>query len=149
MTNAMRNDDEWEACRCTFKIKLEAVASTSQTRDMKVRQDRNRRKFGRATRPCGHVGRRSARPVTYGTIHLWRASAGRQSGALLITRTALGIFYAGDAAVILFFTLSGFVLALPFLSYRQPTYSDFVIRRVCRIYFPYAAALSLPLVREA
>jgi peptidoglycan/LPS O-acetylase OafA/YrhL len=59
----------------------------------------------------------------------------------LLSRTPLGIFYAGGSAVVLFFILSGFVLALPFLAGRAPRYRDFAIRRVCRIYLPYAAAL--------
>jgi peptidoglycan/LPS O-acetylase OafA/YrhL len=57
--------------------------------------------------------------------------------------TPLRLFVsAGPSAVVLFFVLSGFVLSLPFLrSVRQPGYSAFVIKRVCRIYPPFAAAI--------
>lgn len=49
---------------------------------------------------------------------------------------------AGPPAVVLFFTLSGFVLSLPFLrSTRGPSYAAFAIKRVCRIYPPFAAAV--------
>ncbi len=49
---------------------------------------------------------------------------------------------AGNASVILFFVLSGFVLSLPAISGRPQSYLTFVIRRVFRIYVPYLAALA-------
>jgi peptidoglycan/LPS O-acetylase OafA/YrhL len=58
-----------------------------------------------------------------------------------LTRTPLSAVFAGDSAVILFFVLSGFVLALPFVDDNAPTTASFIMRRVCRIYFPYAATL--------
>ena len=49
---------------------------------------------------------------------------------------------SGPAAVVLFFALSGFVLSLPFLrSPRQPSYAAFAIKRICRIYPPFAFAI--------
>ena len=53
---------------------------------------------------------------------------------------------AGHEAVILFFVLSGFVLALPAVNLRPQTYRVFVVRRIFRIYFPCVAALVLGLV---
>ena len=50
---------------------------------------------------------------------------------------------AGHEAVILFFLLSGFVLALPLLAGDQMPYSRFALRRVLRIYGPYLMALLL------
>lgn len=50
-------------------------------------------------------------------------------------------FTNGRAAVIVFFVLSGFVLALPYADGRAPGYSAFVLRRICRIYLPFAAAI--------
>ena len=47
----------------------------------------------------------------------------------------------GPAAVDLFFLLSGFVLTIPFLGKRPPTYGAYVIKRVCRVYLPYVAAI--------
>jgi peptidoglycan/LPS O-acetylase OafA/YrhL len=52
----------------------------------------------------------------------------------------------GDGAVVLFFLLSGFVLSLPFLRGQAPTYPAFIIRRVCRIYVPYLAGISLSIL---
>lgn len=53
---------------------------------------------------------------------------------------------AGSEAVVLFFVLSGFVLSLPFYSNRQFSYSAYVIKRVCRIYIPYLAAIGVALL---
>ena len=50
---------------------------------------------------------------------------------------------SGPSAVVLFFVLSGFVLSLPFMRLRRPTYSEFAIKRPCRIYPPFAAAVLL------
>jgi peptidoglycan/LPS O-acetylase OafA/YrhL len=49
--------------------------------------------------------------------------------------------FAGHQAVVLFFVLSGFVLAIPFWKSRQLSYARYLIRRITRIYFPYLAAL--------
>lgn len=59
----------------------------------------------------------------------------------VLTYSPLHLFWAGQEAVLLFFVLSGFVLALPFLDGRPPLYGRFLIRRICRIYLPYLAAL--------
>lgn len=51
---------------------------------------------------------------------------------------------AGYEAVIFFFVLSGFVLALPFLNAKEKiSYPGFIIKRVCRIYMPYFFAIIL------
>ena len=52
----------------------------------------------------------------------------------------------GNAAVFIFFVLSGYVLSLPYLRGTQPGYPCYVIRRVCRIYLPFAAAILLALL---
>lgn len=52
----------------------------------------------------------------------------------------------GDGAVVMFFVLSGFVLSLPFLAGRGPSYKVFVIRRICRIYLPYLAGIGLSIL---
>lgn len=54
-------------------------------------------------------------------------------------------FFAGNKAVILFFVLSGYVLGLPFWAGRQSSYGSYLVRRVCRIYLPFLAALGLTL----
>jgi peptidoglycan/LPS O-acetylase OafA/YrhL len=51
----------------------------------------------------------------------------------------------GHSAVLLFFVLSGLVLAFPYLRGKSQPYSVFLIRRVFRIYVPYLAALMLAL----
>ena len=49
---------------------------------------------------------------------------------------------SGPPAVVLFFALSGFVLSMPFLrARRQPGYAEFAVKRVCRIYPPFAFAV--------
>ncbi len=55
----------------------------------------------------------------------------------------LRIIAAGHEAVVLFFLLSGFVLAIPYGKKNPPTYQQFLVRRICRIYFPYVAAVVL------
>lgn len=56
--------------------------------------------------------------------------------------TPLRIFKAGHEAVIFFFVLSGFVLSLPFYSDGQKVnIPHFFIKRLCRIYIPYIAAV--------
>jgi peptidoglycan/LPS O-acetylase OafA/YrhL len=49
----------------------------------------------------------------------------------------------GGEAVILFFVLSGFVLALPSINGKPQTYLTFITRRIFRIYVPYLAALAI------
>jgi peptidoglycan/LPS O-acetylase OafA/YrhL len=54
----------------------------------------------------------------------------------------LDLLWAGDAAVKVFFALSGFVLALMFLRPDPPSYAVFVVKRVCRIYLPYVVVVA-------
>jgi len=61
----------------------------------------------------------------------------------LLKYTPLHLFWAGGEAVIFFFILSGFVLALPFLNNRGVEYPKYLVRRVCRIYIPYIAAVAV------
>lgn len=55
----------------------------------------------------------------------------------------LNVLIAGQFAVIVFFVLSGFVLALPYANGSQQSYGQYLIRRVCRIYLPFVAAVLL------
>lgn len=57
------------------------------------------------------------------------------------TTTPLRLFLNGDAAVIVFFVLSGYVLSLPYLSGQPPRYWHYCVRRFCRIYLPFAATI--------
>jgi peptidoglycan/LPS O-acetylase OafA/YrhL len=57
-----------------------------------------------------------------------------------IVFTPLHAAWSGREGVIFFFVLSGFVLSLPFFS-RPVSYPSFLVRRVCRIWIPYAIAV--------
>ncbi|MFM0324092.1 acyltransferase family protein [Caballeronia glebae] len=47
----------------------------------------------------------------------------------------------GHSAVILFFALSGFALAMQITGDSKPGFAEFVVKRVCRIYIPYLVAV--------
>lgn len=67
-----------------------------------------------------------------------------------IATTPLRLLWtSGGSAVVLFFVLSGFVLALPWTHGRQLPYSKYLIARFCRIYLPYLAAMVLAAVFAA
>lgn len=61
----------------------------------------------------------------------------------LINRTPLTFIMSGGAAVRFFFVLSGFVLMLPYLRRKQNPYAPYIVKRICRIYLPYLAAVFL------
>ncbi|HWT94471.1 MAG TPA: acyltransferase [Solirubrobacteraceae bacterium] len=72
-------------------------------------------------------------------------------GVNLLKYTPLHSLWGGHEAVILFFVLSGFVLATSFLRPSgAPGYRDFLIRRVWRLYPAYLAVLAASIAaREA
>ncbi|MDR5793794.1 acyltransferase [Caballeronia sp. LZ008] len=47
----------------------------------------------------------------------------------------------GHSAVILFFALSGFALAMQITGDSGPGFAEFIVKRVCRIYIPYLIAV--------
>jgi len=53
----------------------------------------------------------------------------------------LRILFAGHEAVVLFFVLSGFVLSVQCSGRRPLTYPRFLVKRFCRIYLPFLAAV--------
>ena len=57
--------------------------------------------------------------------------------------TPLRLTVDGQAAVVLFFVLSGFVLALPVTRTRQPAFWPFLVKRACRVYIPFAVVILL------
>jgi len=73
-------------------------------------------------------------------IHPTNLSAWTEPWAWL-RYTPLRLFVNGEAAVIVFFVLSGYVLTLPFIAGTQPTYGRYLLKRFCRIYLPFAAAI--------
>jgi peptidoglycan/LPS O-acetylase OafA/YrhL len=56
-------------------------------------------------------------------------------------RSPFRIVFAGHEAVVLFFVLSGFVLSIPLSGDRAPGYGLFLLKRFCRLYLPYMAAV--------
>jgi len=68
--------------------------------------------------------------------------------ATVIGYPPLNLFWAGNVAVKVFFALSGFVLALMFVK-TTPSYSAFVVKRICRIYLPYIAVVAVAMVLMA
>jgi peptidoglycan/LPS O-acetylase OafA/YrhL len=57
--------------------------------------------------------------------------------------TPLRLLVDGHAAVIIFFVLSGFVLAMPVQKESQPRFWPFVIKRFCRVFLPFATIIIL------
>jgi peptidoglycan/LPS O-acetylase OafA/YrhL len=62
------------------------------------------------------------------------------------TFTPLHLVWAGHEAVYVFFILSGFVLALPFVSASRPSWAAYFPRRLVRIYLPVWASLTFALL---
>jgi peptidoglycan/LPS O-acetylase OafA/YrhL len=69
-------------------------------------------------------------------------------GSVLNSKFGLSstFFWNGHSAVIIFFVLSGFVLSLPFYKYDKPSYVEYIIKRVCRIYIPYIVIVAIAIV---
>ena len=71
----------------------------------------------------------------------WKTPAtGIVSWIFLYTPARLA--WAGYEAVTLFYVLSGLVLALPWVEGRAPEYKKYALRRMCRLYIPYVAAIA-------
>lgn len=66
----------------------------------------------------------------------------------LLTALPPSLLWSGREAVLLFFVLSGFVLALPFLSARPPSYLPFLARRCCRLFLPCIAIVLVALLLQ-
>jgi peptidoglycan/LPS O-acetylase OafA/YrhL len=74
---------------------------------------------------------------------LWEEGAHQRWEERLFMFPPLKFLIAGHAAVILFFLLSGFVLALPQIRGKKQGYTGYISKRICRIYLPYLVALFL------
>lgn len=81
--------------------------------------------------------------LVFPAFYALQSGSGVEPGAghRLLAFSPLHLGWAGTEAVILFFVLSGFVLALPFVSGREVVTSRFIAKRVCRIYLPYIVAV--------
>lgn len=88
----------------------------------------------------------------YGVAGSWRTTLGlNANGAcsslvILQKYTPFAMLTGGQDAVILFFVLSGFVLSLPTWKKSDFNYTNFFVKRVSRIYFPYFFALLLAIL---
>jgi len=72
---------------------------------------------------------------------LWEESPHPRWEEKLFMVPPLKFLIGGHAAVILFFLLSGFVLALPQIRGKKQSYAGYISKRICRIYLPYLVAL--------
>ncbi len=70
----------------------------------------------------------------------YKTNAGGVISSIFL-HSPLRIVWAGYEAVTLFYVLSGLVLALPWIEGRPVEYRTFAIRRMCRLYIPYAVAI--------
>lgn len=75
----------------------------------------------------------------------WQTKA-ESTAQNLLFNTPLRLVWDGTEAVTLFYVLSGLVLSMPWIEGRPPNYFDYFIKRVCRLYLPYCAAVSLAAV---
>src|SRR5579864_3973183 len=85
----------------------------------------------------------AAMAVVFG--HCWGSLAPPAPGSWLfyVAASPLALLRDGIDAVVVFFVLSGLVLAPPFLRTPPRRYWPFVIRRICRIWIPYAVVLTV------
>lgn len=82
-------------------------------------------------------------PVVWSMADPMGGKPGEVNWLWFFTYTPLHVLWTGHEAVIFFFILSGFVLALPFLKSPTPAYSGYVIKRCFRIYPPYLVAMAI------
>jgi len=75
--------------------------------------------------------------------------AGAGLAVYLVNHTPLGVLVDGNAAVQLFFVLSGLVLARLVLAPRPPAYRVFALKRVLRLYPPYVVAVAVAWIGQA
>ncbi|WP_395944991.1 acyltransferase family protein [Brevundimonas sp.] len=69
-------------------------------------------------------------------------AAGFWSSAISILKgTPLRLMISGQSAVIVFFIISGFVLALTLERVERWNYRPYIIKRVCRIYLPFVVSI--------
>jgi peptidoglycan/LPS O-acetylase OafA/YrhL len=85
--------------------------------------------------------------VSPGLADPYQTSHKAASGlAAWLTYTPLHLFWSGTEAVFLFFILSGFVLAMPWVNGRGPRWRAYYPSRLVRLYLPIWACLALSLI---
>ena len=83
------------------------------------------------------------------SFHCWKLGLFGDLGGVqwkLMTWTPLNLLVSGRPWVILFFVLSGFVLACSLERTATLDYRGFLIRRLCRVYLPFVASIALSVV---
>jgi peptidoglycan/LPS O-acetylase OafA/YrhL len=88
----------------------------------------------------------AAMAVVFG--HCWGSLPPPEPGSWIfyVAGSPLALLRDGVDAVAVFFVLSGLVLAPPFLAADRRRYWPFVVRRICRIWIPYAVVLIVAVV---
>ncbi|GAA3633995.1 acyltransferase [Microlunatus ginsengisoli] len=76
-----------------------------------------------------------------GRVYKLDHNAPMSTWAYALNYTPLRVAWAGSEAVVVFYVLSGFVLALPFARSRGPSWRVFYPRRLIRLYVPAIASL--------
>ncbi len=89
---------------------------------------------------------RGVAALTVVNLHYFSLLPG--AGHTVFDRTPVAALWAGNSAVLLFFLLSGFVLARMIEGAWQG-YGPYVVRRVCRLWIPFAVAIAFALLRLA
>ncbi len=85
---------------------------------------------------------------TFARVQAEQSAAGESGVVWALTHTPLHILWAGEEAVLVFFVLSGFVLALPAM--RGPIrWSAYYPRRLVRLYLPVWASLAAAVALKA
>ncbi len=64
----------------------------------------------------------------------------------LLIKTPVNLLLGGSTAVLVFFVMSGTVLAVSFTEVDNKQYIPYALKRFCRIYLPYAVAVALSLI---
>ncbi len=92
-----------------------------------------------------HFAELFAAPISAGlATSLRHGRWGGEQFVTLLKISPFGVIIRGSSAVATFFVLSGFVLALPFLSTKGPvSWPGFVLKRIVRLYLPFLGGFVL------
>lgn len=76
-------------------------------------------------------------------------SGGQPAWVGLLAHTPLYLLWAGTEAVFVFYLLSGFVLTVPFLRAKRPSWLSYYPKRLLRLYLPSVGAVAVALAAAA
>jgi peptidoglycan/LPS O-acetylase OafA/YrhL len=80
---------------------------------------------------------------TFFAAYSGTAESGPHRGEWWLTHTPMHLLWAGDEAVLVFFVLSGLVLALPAMRWDRQGWLGYFVRRIPRLYVPVWGSLVL------